>query len=703
MELDKLRKQNLISRKLPAMLNINGGPAGLGFKGTVLPVHVNTIERLSEETFNKANRTIDGWTAIVSIPSYVNSTATMLGYASGVTFTLKTYNLTMSSLPNIVSSHMKSINLDRMSHALFRVQDSDSVQYIDCFRGCILKKAVIGIHTSFLNSRIEDTHAAFLTAKTTRINGNFNTTKTSDISKSTGVLCVVQIPGMDALTDMKLAQAKAFFSNAIRVLSAGNGLTASSLAECNYVATASVESALEVVEDIPPSSILAYFSSSMNDFKSLQALQVLCGLLAVVCVNLDEHYDVESSKPVSMSNQLQGSRASTYEKIEENNRSTLTDKKFFIFMPWEQLNNQLIALRCACAAAKVLGRTLVLPPIGFRQQTQTSSEWDFTFNITDFHWEPFGTYFDESVARSQLPCQTASLFEFVAWSKSQPNFTLENVYFNPVARATDTGQLHDYYSGVLGIPIESINSTGGKLAQLTKHQLHASFGTVKSSVLAIGAAFWLYGFGKTQPYPLREYFDYMEHPVYRQTVEGLRVKPELSQAVNLALHNFFRSHQASWITKRRRKLYALHVRRGDYWNKCRRIDDEMLQKKCYPRTKEIISALSKAVGWWDTLRVAIFGAKARPLVYIATNDVQDVRRELESFQDRFQFVFFASVFNNATFASSSLGDSMNPILSALLDMELCSQADSFVGNIYSSFSRSIVERRQLGGRSFSFF
>jgi hypothetical protein len=69
------------------------------------------------------------------------------------------------------------------------------------------------------------------------------------------------------------------------------------------------------------------------------------------------------------------------------------EEKFMIYMPWEQINNQLVEFKSACAVASILDRVLVLPLVGHRS-TVADADWDFSFKIPDFHWLPFEKYFD---------------------------------------------------------------------------------------------------------------------------------------------------------------------------------------------------------------------------------------------------------------------------------------------------------------------
>ncbi|KAI8850764.1 hypothetical protein BC829DRAFT_141603 [Chytridium lagenaria] len=215
----------------------------------------------------------------------------------------------------------------------------------------------------------------------------------------------------------------------------------------------------------------------------------------------------------------------------------------------------------------------------------------------------------------------------------------------------------------------------------------------------MGSAFWLYGFGRIQPYPLTKYFNYMDHPVYRQTVSGIRANTRLMRIIGAGMEwlRYGKSTQNSrkkWWSNR---VISIHIRRGDYWNKCRKIEDPILRAKCYPSAHDIVAALYKVSGTFSWMTV--LSSRFRPIVYVATNS-HDVKKELESAKKRYQFVYFEDVFPSSSFGNEI---PLDPINSALIDIELCSLTDAFVGNIFSSFSRSIFEKRELSGKPFTTF
>lgn len=107
-------------------------------------------------------------------------------------------------------------------------------------------------------------------------------------------------------------------------------------------------------------------------------------------------------------NKLISRRTSAQSRMYWRNQNTIVDipsilqlvriaidrhEKYMIYMPWEQINNQLVEFKSACATASILDRILVLPLIGHRAVVD-DADWDFSFRIPDFHWLPFEKYFD---------------------------------------------------------------------------------------------------------------------------------------------------------------------------------------------------------------------------------------------------------------------------------------------------------------------
>ncbi|KAJ3288265.1 hypothetical protein HDU79_004991 [Rhizoclosmatium sp. JEL0117] len=318
-----------------------------------------------------------------------------------------------------------------------------------------------------------------------------------------------------------------------------------------------------------------------------------------------------------------------------------------------------------------------------------STEWDFTFSINDLVWSPISRYFDEATLEQTLPCSVISLenFETLMKDPETETVTLDHVVFNPVAKATSTQQIQDYYTGILNYTIPSIDTTHLRMSQLTDSELLAKFGSDNSQTLALGSAFWMYGFNRFQPYPLTRYENYMDDNVYAQTVKSTIPSARLANITDKAL---------KYMTKEYGSLpfVSIHIRRGDYWNKCKRIQDLNLQRKCYPSDDTIRQRIEDLASRTRNLEVP-------PVVYVATNTVE-VQTLLEPLKSKFRIIYFNDIFHHDSVITHD-EEPLDPIDAALLDIDLCSKSTHFIGNFYSSFSRAIFEKRELSNLTFETF
>ncbi|KAJ3089848.1 hypothetical protein HK100_007637 [Physocladia obscura] len=370
-----------------------------------------------------------------------------------------------------------------------------------------------------------------------------------------------------------------------------------------------------------------------------------------------------------------------------------SSEKFIMYMPWEQLNNQLIGLKSTCAIASLLNRTLVLPKIGQRKSLPTNTTadpaWDFSFSIAEFSWTPIQKYFDLWSLEHQMPCKIITNENFVALMTRRSNKTqnirytgveIDHAVFNPVAKATSIQQMQDYYEGVLGFSFASaINTSYPRMSQITEFEVLQRWSSSNSRVLAFGSAFWMFGFGRKQPYPLEKYENYMGNSIYRQTVEAMKVSFHLTAIVDAAVQSVQSLYSG--------RIFAVHVRRGDYWNKCKRIPDHQLRAKCYPTDQDVQARIL------EIIQSQKHGGK--PIVYVATN-IGGFRKEMESLTHKAHILYFEDVF-------SDIKKEFDSIDTALLDIEFSSKSYFFLGNFYSSFSRAIFERRELNNMPFSTF
>lgn len=234
--------------------------------------------------------------------------------------------------------------------------------------------------------------------------------------------------------------------------------------------------------------------------------------------------------------------------------------------------------------------------------------------------------------------------------------------------------------------------------------------------------FWMYGFDKTQPYPLKNYVNYMDNNLYRKVVSGLQVADNIMDIVNVAqaylegfidapvfvtgsgktstgesIDSIMSSAKSSRSRVSGKEFLAIHVRRGDYWNKCKRIKDLRLRAHCYPSSKRIEQVIEDYLESRRLLSSQQDIPDKQITIYIATN-LGSTNSEFENIANRYNVHFYSDIF-----LSSEKQSGMDPSQMALIDVELCSRATMFFGNFYSSFSRSIFEQRELRGHQYASF
>jgi len=338
-------------------------------------------------------------------------------------------------------------------------------------------------------------------------------------------------------------------------------------------------------------------------------------------------------------------------------------KKYLTLMPWEQLNNQLIEFKAACATSFFLNRTLVLPLLGWRKV----DTWNFNYEIKDFEWRPMERYYDQEHLKN-LPCDFITMEEYKKFFQTYPGTML----FNPVAKATDKQQLIDYYCDLLKFPCEAEPVDIKRRQQISKKEIVDSF-TLNDVSLFMGAMFWFYDFERYQPYPLVEYVNYMGNPLYAQIARAMRFSETIRNAVALATSRI----------PSKGGYNAMHVRRGDYYNKCVRIKDLTLRSKCYPSAEEMVAKMSE-----------VFDPDLP--VYISTN-IGAEKKELAPIEDKFTVIFVFDIFKPEEMKT------LDTTEGSFFDQLLCVQAERFIGNFYSSFSRSILELREAQGKNYDHF
>lgn len=376
-------------------------------------------------------------------------------------------------------------------------------------------------------------------------------------------------------------------------------------------------------------------------------------------------------------------------------------EQYLIYMPWEQFNNQLIAFKSACAIAHFTNRTLVIPPFGYRKSSidESTIQWHGNglrvYDPLHYEWQPITRYFDHE-ALKRLPCKTIPLETFRCLNGKKPLRTilLRNLGFS---KGITRRQIEQYYFWIAGIDYNDIKPLSSSYLIFLKNprevdKLFSRFS--QEPVLAIGVAFWLYTFGKTLDYPLTRFHDMMDDPTYRSITSGVAFHPDLRELGKKLMAHF-------------KCTMTIHWRRGDYRKKClhgnSREMTELMMKSCY----QTIGSLYRYI---RRKRVSPFG---KIQIFIATNEGEkvDIFNQIQRHSPHkiisLQMLIRRgkiSCYRNQCRKSWCLSlYHLNELDLAILDKIICINSQWFIGNYYSSFSRTISDQRDLRGAKSTFF
>ncbi|OIR58434.1 MAG: uncharacterized protein A8A55_0800 [Amphiamblys sp. WSBS2006] len=363
-------------------------------------------------------------------------------------------------------------------------------------------------------------------------------------------------------------------------------------------------------------------------------------------------------------------------------------EKYLLYVPWEQLNNQLAGFKTACVLATELKRTLVLPRVGYRDKKEeeriggvvasgklsaAQQNEGTVFDPDRYIWEPFSRYFDEDSLKD-LPCKTISVEAFKRRQGDEIDFFYENVQSG---RRYNQSQAEKYYQNVLGLEIDTVSQKRKSELEIflkKAKQIYANFSGKKT--LAVGMLFNRLAYLEKPVYPLTRYYDYMKDPKYRRVADALRYSSRLREKAGALLPAGLSFD------------LALHIRRGDYELKKKEIHrkkKEIHRKKrltsCYQSTKHIVDLVAPSY--------------RNSLIYISSNE-PSLKEQLEKTELGQQ----NKLFSLEDFLSGDERESLSSLDMAILDQLICIGAGHFKGNFFSSFTRTIVEKRDNKETSF---
>lgn len=391
-------------------------------------------------------------------------------------------------------------------------------------------------------------------------------------------------------------------------------------------------------------------------------------------------------------------------------RTLLGDKRmrgetrYLMYLPWEQLNNQILGLKSACAMASMLDRTLVIPYIGFRPRSDEEERSRYIpYRPVDFVWNPIERYYDAS-RLVDLPCKHVSIQNFQSLNNGRSVGRIQHIDLG--GEATTENQLREYYEHIIRVPFDGIDFTN-VYYQLSKSEILDQYGDNNNRVLALGSLFSHYDFNIKMEYPLSKYYDFLgpyADPIYKQITKSLRFSQRLKHVAKRALL----SGGIGTID------VAIHYRVGDY------------REKCQDRSNCLIS-LDDIRRELDELPPSCEESR-RLVLFCATNEYEAAKLELAGLPISWQLVFLqdlipydipniepeSSEVEEIDYAQLAIDDASppeeNPVGMdldendrALLDQIMSVKAGLFVGNYHSSFSRHVAEQREIRHRVNRFF
>ncbi|KAM0684416.1 hypothetical protein MDAP_000185 [Mitosporidium daphniae] len=424
--------------------------------------------------------------------------------------------------------------------------------------------------------------------------------------------------------------------------------------------------------------------------------------------------------------------------------------KFLLFAPWEQLNNQVQGLMSACAIAQKLNRILPLPKIGYKKERSANLA---LFEVSKFRWNPFGIYFDSDRFNENPICSVideynfSNILETLAFSayikKQQSTRPLKIVwssYRNTIRSLLGTihacsafnsinispNQTLEYYHDVLFLPsLAYVDESPGHNS--SKSGFLDSYSTLynASQFLLLGNMFQFYNFGTEVTYPQLQYKDFFMSHKYASIRSYLIPRPEIKRLTALLIA------EASL----HRQFIAIHLRRGDYFGKCTKDFNYYTASSKFDHRIRARSPFWNSC--WQTPNIirrrlasvsTSFGdhsGRKIPL-YISTNAVfgpnfmnfvnRDRKYSMVSlsllqsklvdraalnatFNVQITYLLKSILFSHMTIppvrplSVVTLLGLLDTNIWALVDQQICSLSHVFIGNRFSSFTRSIVDSR----------
>ena len=326
------------------------------------------------------------------------------------------------------------------------------------------------------------------------------------------------------------------------------------------------------------------------------------------------------------------------------------------------------------------------------------------FDPIDYEWTSFDLYFDMPTISKQLPCSTISFDNFYSLFRERSLGTLR--YHHVSDETTSESQFRNYYKNIVDIKYDKLEWDLKVTYGMNELELKKLHGSDNSTVLALGSMFWYYNFEILVEYPLRKFYNFMNNPLYSQITNGLQFSERLIRI------------GSNLLSKINEPFISFHLRRGDYAQKCA----EMIEKDHSTlENPELSSGMAYYLvknpkdAWKSNITHPLFDSCFTPLfwiqktirsldnisktIFVSTNAAFDEKQEISKAFADFKILYLDDILNPA----DSIRNSLNGIDLSILDQLICINSAHFVGNLYSSFSRAIIESRATMNRKWSVF
>lgn len=371
--------------------------------------------------------------------------------------------------------------------------------------------------------------------------------------------------------------------------------------------------------------------------------------------------------------------------------------KFLLFMPWEQLNNQILGFKSACALAQYTGRTLVVPPVGYwdsklapkGQRVETRRD----FDPAHYRWKSMERYYN--VYGGKFPCKLAP-WDSVTSLIPKLDQILYTVLMKTPAYWQQKVQSFYWDIGGMSWDFRTIGPLPfiGRPVHIPRWKVRKRIIPLMSKrVVGLGSMFYFWNFGQILDYPLTRFQDFMGNKLYRSLL--LPFNPDLKHLANTLV-------SCSKSPLKGQVYDAAHVRKGDYRQKCReKGEGKLLNRRhmlsCY-QTKRYL-----------TSRLKLKAVSGQPL-FIATNtDLEFQSQRMVIYQkDLISALRISKPDRDCSLVALrrawKMALVMDPNERAILDQLLCILAPGiFTGNYFSSFTRTISDHRNITKLASEFF